>query len=65
MDAQACKDLGNKAFQAGQYHEAIEHYSNAIALDDSNHVFFSNRSGAYAGLSKWQECPRMLNSVSN
>ena len=33
--------------QAGKLSEAIEHYSAAIRLDGSNHVYFSNRSAAY------------------
>ena len=49
MSAQEFKDLGNKAFQAGKYPEAVEHYSNAIALEE-NHVFYSNRSGAYLSM---------------
>jgi stress-induced-phosphoprotein 1 len=33
--------------QAGKTTEAIEHYSAAIRLDGSNHVYYSNRSAAY------------------
>jgi stress-induced-phosphoprotein 1 len=42
-----CKAKGNAALQAGNVTEAIEHYSSAIRLDGSNHVYFSNRSAAY------------------
>jgi tetratricopeptide (TPR) repeat protein len=35
--------LGNKAFGEKQYDEAIKLYSDAIKLDPSQHVFFSNR----------------------
>lgn len=34
------KDLGNEAFQAGDFAKAIEHFSNAIELDPYNHVLF-------------------------
>jgi tetratricopeptide (TPR) repeat protein len=41
------KALGNAAQQAGKYDEAIDFYTQAIALDASNHVYYSNRSAAY------------------
>ena len=42
--------LGNEAFSAGKYADAVEHFTAAIAIDAGNHVFYSNRSAAYAGL---------------
>ena len=45
--ADQLKDQGNKALQAGKFDEAISFYSQAIELDPSNHLFFSNRSAAY------------------
>jgi stress-induced-phosphoprotein 1 len=47
MSAEDLKAQGNKALQAGNYDEAIDCYTRAIELDQSNHVFFSNRSAAY------------------
>lgn len=44
----ALKDAGNKALQDGKFAEAIKFYTEAIALDGSNHVLYSNRSAAYA-----------------
>ncbi len=38
---------GNKAFQAGQFEEAIKHFTEAINLDPSNHVLYSNRSASH------------------
>ena len=49
------KEKGNKALAAGKEKEAVEHYSSAIALDSSNHVFFSNRSAAYCKLQEYQK----------
>ena len=47
--ADALKDQGNKAFQANEYDRAIELFSQALELDPSNHVLWSNRSAAKVG----------------
>ena len=52
--AEAEKTLGNKEFSAGNYDQAIVHFSKAIAIEP-NHVFYSNRSACYCGLSKYEE----------
>lgn len=35
--------LGNEAFAAKNYDEAIEHYTNAIKADPDNAIYYSNR----------------------
>nr|CCC90597.1 putative stress-induced protein sti1 [Trypanosoma congolense IL3000] len=50
MDAAELKDKGNKEFTSGRYTEAAQLFTQAIALDPSNHVLYSNRSGCYAAL---------------
>lgn len=49
------KALGNTAFQAQKFEDALKHFTKAIELDSTDHVFFSNRSGAYASLNRYAE----------
>lgn len=53
--AEELKAKGNAAFSAGKFEEAVEHFTAAITIDPSNHVLYSNRSGAYASLQKYNE----------
>ncbi|KAH3758070.1 stress-inducible protein STI1 [Pelomyxa schiedti] len=53
--AALAKEKGNKAYGEGNYREAIRHYSDAIKFEPRNHVFYSNRSAAYAGLGEWKQ----------
>lgn len=51
--AEEKKELGNKAFAAKEYDEAIKHYTAAIALDSKNCVYYSNRSACHGGKQEW------------
>ncbi|KAH9962422.1 activator of Hsp70 and Hsp90 chaperone [Russula dissimulans] len=51
--ADALKAEGNKAFAAKDYDRAIDLFSNALDLDQSNFVLWSNRSAAKAGKRDW------------
>lgn len=53
--ADAHKALGNEAFKAQKFDEAIEHFTNAIGADPQAHVLYSNRSAAYASLNRFDE----------
>ncbi|KAJ6627400.1 activator of Hsp70 and Hsp90 chaperone [Mycena sp. CBHHK59/15] len=53
--ANELKDLGNKAFAAKDYDKAIDLFTQAIAVDPTNHVLYSNRSAAHAGKREWEE----------
>ena len=43
MEAQKAKELGNAAYKAKKFEEAIKHYDAAIELDDSDISFLTNR----------------------
>ena len=51
--ADALKAEGNKAFAAKDYDHAIDLFSKALDLDQSNFVIWSNRSAAKAGKRDW------------
>ncbi|KAI0296069.1 activator of Hsp70 and Hsp90 chaperone [Multifurca ochricompacta] len=51
--AEALKAEGNKAFAAKDYDRAINLFSKALDLDQSNFVLWSNRSAAKAGKRDW------------
>lgn len=55
MQANELKNQGNKAFQAKDYDLAIDLFSQAIKLEPTNHVLWSNRSGAWVGKKQWTE----------
>eukprot|EP00124_Ichthyophonus_hoferi_P005018 Ihof_evm1s642 gene=Ihof_evmTU1s642 len=50
----ALKAQGNAAFTAKEYEKAIDLFSQAIAVAPSNHILYSNRSGAYASSGKYE-----------
>lgn len=49
------KELGNRAFQAHNYIQALEAYTRAIDNDPNEPVYRSNRSAAYFALGLWQQ----------
>ncbi|XP_049369788.1 hsp70-Hsp90 organizing protein 3-like [Solanum verrucosum] len=53
--ADEAKSKGNAAFAAGNFTDAVRHFTEAINLSPNNHVLYSNRSAAYASLNKFSE----------
>lgn len=53
--AEAAKHAGNAAFKAGNFDEAVEQFTKAIEADSTNHVLYSNRSGAHAAKGSFTE----------
>ncbi|RKF53208.1 Heat shock protein sti1-like protein [Erysiphe neolycopersici] len=48
------KALGNKAISEKNFDEAIKLFTEAIAIEPTNHILFSNRSAAYASKKDYQ-----------
>ena len=46
------KEKGNKAFRQRKYEEAIEEYTFALQVNDTNPVFYTNRAQAFLRLGK-------------
>lgn len=51
--AAAAKARGNKFYSSGQYADAISAYTEAIRLDPSHHVYYSNRAMTYLKMRDW------------
>ncbi|KAK6431261.1 Hsp90 cochaperone [Oleoguttula sp. CCFEE 5521] len=53
--ADVLKAEGNKLFAAKDFTGAVEKFTQAIEQDPTNHVLYSNRSGAYASLKQYEK----------
>ncbi|WPH00879.1 Hypothetical protein R9X50_00371000 [Acrodontium crateriforme] len=62
--ADALKAEGNKLFAAKDFVGAAEKFSQAIELDPTNHVLYSNRSGAYASLKQFDKALEDANKTT-
>lgn len=51
----ALKDSATEAFKAQDYEKAVEDLSAAIVLDQTNQVFFSNRSVAFTAMQQYEK----------
>eukprot|EP01135_Chromosphaera_perkinsii_P007837 Nk52_evm29s1020 gene=Nk52_evmTU29s1020 len=53
--ANAKKVEGNEFMKIGQYENAVRSYTDAIQIDNTNHIYFSNRAAAYTNLKKYEQ----------
>ncbi|KPM36494.1 Heat shock protein sti1 [Neonectria ditissima] len=51
--ADELKALGNKAIAEKNFDEAVDKFTQAIAVQPENHILYSNRSAAYASKRDW------------
>jgi tetratricopeptide (TPR) repeat protein len=59
-DVKELKNKGNVFYQAQNYQEAIDVYTQALSLDSKNSTLYSNRSAAFSKLSRYNEALVML-----
>uniref|UniRef100_A0A0D9VL71 Amidase domain-containing protein n=1 Tax=Leersia perrieri TaxID=77586 RepID=A0A0D9VL71_9ORYZ len=53
--AESLKEKGNNAFKGRQWNKAVEHYSDAIKLNDTNATYYCNRAAAYIELGCYKQ----------
>ena len=49
----AAKEFAGACYMDDDFDDAIKYYSIAIRLDDTNHIYYSSRSGAYHKIGSW------------
>mmetsp|Transcript_13857 Transcript_13857/g.34920 ORF Transcript_13857/g.34920 Transcript_13857/m.34920 type:complete len:245 (+) Transcript_13857:118-852(+) len=55
VSTDALKAKGNAFFSKGKFEEAVDAFSDCIAVDPASAVFYSNRSAAHAKLGKYDK----------
>ena len=55
-DPMKLKELGNKAYAARNYWEALDFYTKALESDSTEPVFYSNRAAVHLALEQWDSC---------
>jgi tetratricopeptide (TPR) repeat protein len=49
------KDKGNESYKAGEYAEAVAHYTSAVNLVPTDAMYYANRAAAYLMLNKFKD----------
>lgn len=57
------KDLGNKAFADGDFISAEQYYRDAISLDGTSHILYTNLSAALLGQERYEEALMSANEA--
>jgi len=55
-EAEAKKALGNDAYKAKQFAKALEHYAEAIAIDNTDLTYYTNRAAVYFEIKDYAAC---------
>ncbi|KAI2819809.1 hypothetical protein CBS115989_4167 [Aspergillus niger] len=63
--ADALKAEGNKAFSAKDYATAVEKFTQAIEIEPSNHILYSNRSAVYSAQSQYEKALEDANKATD
>lgn len=63
MKAAELKGKGNAAFAAGKFEDAADVFSQCIAMDPRNEVYYSNRAAAYISLKRYSDAERDARKV--
>ena len=50
------KDIGNQAYKARDFTLALKHYNNAIKLDPTNIVYYTNKTAVLFEEGRYDEC---------
>ena len=57
------KNLGNELYKAKKFSEALEHYNNAIKLDNTDMTFLNNRAAVYFEMDDLDQCIQQCNQA--
>lgn len=55
-EAEAYKDLGNKAYKDKQFEEALRHYDQAIVLNPREMTYYTNKAAVYFEMKEYDIC---------
>ena len=61
--AEEWKNTGNQEYTAKRYREAVDAYSQAIAIEPTNCVYYTNRASAHIMLQNHREVYRNIYSL--
>lgn len=57
------KNLGNEAYKAKRFQEALEHYDKALQLDTTDMTFLNNKAAVYFEMGQYDDCIKHCNQA--